>query len=383
MHTILAVDDTPENLDIIRGTLKNEYRIKIAVSGEKAIEMVRKDPPDLILLDVMMPRVDGYMVCKTLKSDPWTRKIPIIFVTALTDPKDEEKGLRLGAVDYITKPINPNIVRARVKTHLELRNTTARVEHLYKETLEGIISFVDKFLTHSQWSDLSNFHKNRTHIFAREFQIKNSWRCKIAAMLSFASVLINNPTLIEKLEDFNSLSSIEQNDILISFSKGSFLIESIPNFADIVSIIEMQSESLSEPDQSTSFTMLNEITQCAQIVRTSCYFTLMQNAGLEYHNCLDKLRAAGHHPELISHLEALVEQKTQTPAEDKNSIIDIESLTTGMVVNEDLLTSDGLKLIAKGGALTDQNIRSIAMLSKTLVIKGSLSGPGKIEVIQD
>ncbi|THB80963.1 MAG: response regulator [Desulfobacteraceae bacterium] len=120
-ETILVVDDSPENIDLLAGILKEKYTVKAALNGQKAITIAAsKNPPDLILLDVMMPDLDGYEVCRRLKQDHKTRHIPILFVTAMREIEDEAQGLSLGAVDYITKPINPSIVLARVKTHMNL-----------------------------------------------------------------------------------------------------------------------------------------------------------------------------------------------------------------------------------------------------------------------
>ena len=120
--TILVVDDTPDNLSLMSGLLKELYKVKVANNGEKAIKVVQGDsPPDLILLDIMMPGLSGYDVCKILKDDVVTRDIPIIFLTAMTGTEDEKKGLELGAVDFITKPVNPPIVLARVATQLQVK----------------------------------------------------------------------------------------------------------------------------------------------------------------------------------------------------------------------------------------------------------------------
>jgi putative two-component system response regulator len=120
--TVLVVDDTPDNLSLMSSLLKDLYKVKVANSGEKAIKIVQSDsPPDLILLDIMMPGLSGYDVCKALKEDPTTRDIPIIFLTAMTSTEDEKNGLELGAVDFITKPVNPPIVMARVATQLHVK----------------------------------------------------------------------------------------------------------------------------------------------------------------------------------------------------------------------------------------------------------------------
>jgi putative two-component system response regulator len=130
-QTILVVDDTPENIELLTEVLDPYYRTKIAINGDKALKIAFSDtPPDLILLDIMMPGISGYDVCKRLKDNPDTRGIPVIFVTAMSEVADEQKGLELGAVDYITKPISPAIVLARVKTHLALYDQTRELERM-------------------------------------------------------------------------------------------------------------------------------------------------------------------------------------------------------------------------------------------------------------
>jgi response regulator RpfG family c-di-GMP phosphodiesterase len=148
--TILVVDDTPDNLALMHNLLKWDYHVKIASNGEKALKIAASGlPPDLILLDIMMPDMDGYEVCRQLKRDPGTMDIPIIFITAKTDEEDERKGLELGAIDYITKPISPPIVMARVKNHLALRERSSREEiearhDLLKKSLERFITQLEQ-----------------------------------------------------------------------------------------------------------------------------------------------------------------------------------------------------------------------------------------------
>ncbi|MGH8699419.1 MAG: response regulator, partial [Burkholderiales bacterium] len=119
---VLIVDDTPENLTIMNGLLKDAHRTKVANNGERALKLAAAEPkPDLVLLDIMMPGMDGYEVCRRLKADAATRDIPVIFLTAKTQVEDEQRGFDVGCVDYITKPISPPIVLARVRTHLALK----------------------------------------------------------------------------------------------------------------------------------------------------------------------------------------------------------------------------------------------------------------------
>jgi putative two-component system response regulator len=121
-QTVLVVDDTAENLTLINGLLKDAYRTKVANNGERALKIAAESPPDLILLDIMMPGMDGYEVCRRLKADAKTKNVPVIFLTAKVEVEDEQKGFDVGAVDYITKPISPPIVLARVRTQLTLKS---------------------------------------------------------------------------------------------------------------------------------------------------------------------------------------------------------------------------------------------------------------------
>ncbi len=129
---ILAVDDEASNLQLLRHILQDQYRLLFAKDGPRALELARQERPQLILLDVMMPGMTGYEVCRLLKDEQATAAIPVIFVTALSDASDEVVGFEAGAVDYITKPVSPPIVRARVRTHLSL----VRVDELARTRLE-------------------------------------------------------------------------------------------------------------------------------------------------------------------------------------------------------------------------------------------------------
>ena len=132
-QVILVVDDAPANIHVAQSILKDEYRIRIATTGAKALELVKTEPrPALVLLDVEMPGMDGYEVCRQLKASAETRDIPVIFLTGKTEAADETKGFKEGAVDYIHKPFSPAVMQARVHTHLMLREAR---EQLAKQLL--------------------------------------------------------------------------------------------------------------------------------------------------------------------------------------------------------------------------------------------------------
>ncbi|QSF46728.1 response regulator [Paenibacillus tianjinensis] len=120
---ILVIDDTPDNITLLSGLLKEQYKVKVATNGEKGMQIAKAAPPDLILLDIMLPGMDGYETCRRLKEDETLREIPVIFLTAKEEVEDENKGFDSGAVDYITKPISSPVLLSRVKTHLTLKRS--------------------------------------------------------------------------------------------------------------------------------------------------------------------------------------------------------------------------------------------------------------------
>ena len=195
--TILVVDDTSDNLSLMSGLLKDQYRVKLANSGEKALKAVQGDnPPDLILLDIMMPGMSGYEVCQVLKADPATRPIPVIFLTAMTSMEDEQKGLELGAADYITKPISPPIVLARVKTQLEnkamadflrdqaafLQAEVARQTQMVRAVQDATVLAMAS-LAETRDADTGN-HIRRTQFYVRALALKLQSHPRFSAFLT-------------------------------------------------------------------------------------------------------------------------------------------------------------------------------------------------------
>ncbi|MCU7847955.1 MAG: response regulator [Candidatus Thiodiazotropha sp. (ex Lucinoma kastoroae)] len=177
---VLVADDEKGNIEILQVTLKNHYRVIVATSGEKALELAQKHEPDLILLDIMMPGMDGYEVCKRLKNDPALAMIPVIFVTAMSEVEDETKGFDLGAVDYITKPVSPHIVLRRVETHLSL---------VQAESLEALARSAIHMLGeagHFNDTDTGQ-HIWRMAAYARALAEAAGWSVEQAEMLELAA----------------------------------------------------------------------------------------------------------------------------------------------------------------------------------------------------
>lgn len=209
MQTILVVDDTKSNIDILVELL-NEYDIITSLNGQDAIQSVKDEDIDLILLDIMMPELDGFEVCKILKSDESTKNIPIIFLTAKTEKEDMEKGFKLGAVDYLTKPFYSAELKARVKTHLELRS--------YQKDLE------EKVIEESRKNRLTDqilFQKTKeAEMGELLMQISHQWK---QPLTEIGSINMHNTALIKLGED------IDKDELLTSFEKVSNILKFMSN----------------------------------------------------------------------------------------------------------------------------------------------------------
>lgn len=198
-QTILIVDDTPDNIQLLSALLRDKYKTKVALNGFKAIEIASTTPPDLILMDVMMPEMDGYETTRRLKQNQATSNIPVIFLTAKSQVEDEELGLRIGAVDYIVKPISPPIVLARVKTHLALksaqqflRDQNDYLEHLVIERTHQLVQMQDATIL--AMASLAETRDNETGNHIRRTQNY------VAAL---ARSLQNHPRFADVLTDEN------------------------------------------------------------------------------------------------------------------------------------------------------------------------------------
>ncbi len=191
--TVLIVDDTPMNISILVGLLKPFYKTVVAKDGEQALNRVFSGSvPDLILLDIMMPGIDGYEVCKRLKADPRSKHIPVIFISAMSDAVDEEKGLLLGAVDYIAKPVSPPIVLARVKTHLALsqqqRALANEVEARTQELEKSRKELIRRLGLAAEYKDNeTGLHVQRMAEYARLIAVEMGFSHKDAETLAAAA----------------------------------------------------------------------------------------------------------------------------------------------------------------------------------------------------
>ncbi len=223
MHSILVVDDVPTNISVTVDTLKYDYKVMIAIRGQHALDIAVSDhAPDLILLDIMMPEIDGLEVCRRLKSDERSREIPIIFLTAMGENEDVVRGLELGAVDYVTKPVNHEVLKARVKTHLQLRDAQKQLQRDLELVQENaaLREDVERITRH----DLKN---------------------PLSVILGYASMMADDEELGESYREsarfmeesaFTAMDMVNNSLNLYKIEQGSFQLEPMP--LDFIKVIE-------------------------------------------------------------------------------------------------------------------------------------------------
>jgi len=213
MATILVVDDVAENIDILNNLLRPRYRIKAARSGPQALQVLEKFPDiDMVLLDVMMPEMDGYEVIRRLKADPRTREIPVIFITARGEAADETLGFELGAADYITKPISPPVVKARIATHLALREQRQNLERRVEEETSKRLEQERRLMRHSRLAAMGEMMSAITHQWNQPLNV-----------ISTTSANIHFSALAGKIEEEKLFKFLDVIDASVRFMSQTML----------------------------------------------------------------------------------------------------------------------------------------------------------------
>lgn len=225
--SILVVDDTPDNIDVLKGALRDLYSVRPAINGPIALKLAEMSPqPDMILLDVMMPEMDGYEVCRRLKANEKTRNIPVIFISAKSKIEDELKGLAVGGVDYITKPISPPIVQARVKTHLALKSAREKLEAAKNKAEEATL-LKDKFVSliaHDLRSPLSSILALMEYLVRdEENPLHDPHRELVAESMN------NTRNLIQMIEEVLNIGRLKTGQITrkMAFFDPHFLVDEL------------------------------------------------------------------------------------------------------------------------------------------------------------
>ncbi len=346
--TILVVDDVKENIDVMNNILKQEYKVKAAINGRKALEIAGgEETPDLILLDIMMPEMDGYEVCRRLKTNEKTKKIPVIFVTTKSEIEDEVQGFNAGAVDYITKPVSPPIVLARVKTHLDLIASKHQVELLLSKTLMGSLKVLTDILALVSPTAFSQV--SRMKIYAREITEKlgldDIWQFELAAMLSHIGYVALPNEILEKVNRGVKLTEKEQLIFKTHPSVGFDLIVNIPRLDIVADMISKQMDSIDKNDIKGHPRDWDSAILGGQLIKLITEYDKILSSEKSAKSALTKLKnRGGDYPKVL--LIALWETQSKKP-ELIEKRVRLEDLREGMILVDDIMTSSGAVVLTK------------------------------------
>ena len=362
IETILIVDDSPENLTILSNLLKSKYKVKAASNGENAIKIVGSDsPPDLILLDIIMPGMNGYEVCKYLKKNPKTAEIPVLFTSSLSETADILKGFQAGAVDYITKPFQPEEVFARVNVHLELKRTKSEIQSFLSKTLIGSVRLLIEILTITQPQLVQQSNRIRSYaksiISKLSLDANDAWSIELATMLSHIGCISIPSEVLRKVLAGHKLIGNEVTYYMQYPALGAKLIENIPRLEKTAAIIKHQLINPAELPFSE-----NQVEYIGSVLLNMLIsFDVFINNGTEIEYAYNKVKVQlkGCPDFLLKAFRGLIDEMSE--ASEKKVLV--AELTPGMILAENAKLRDGTLLLSSGTELSDNLIDLMLRLS--------------------
>jgi response regulator RpfG family c-di-GMP phosphodiesterase len=381
--SILLIDDTPANIDIIAEILKREYQVRVVTTGELALKIANsKNPPDLVLLDIMMPGMDGYEVCRRLKAEEKTKEIPVIFLTCKGEVEDETKGLSLGAVDYITKPFEPAIVKARVKTHLALRKAEEELQDLLSQTLVGSIRVLIELLSLVKPEVFSKASRLRRYVkgITGDLAIKDAWQYELAAMLSHIGFISLHDEIINKVINGQELSDEEEKIFHKYPAVGAALVSRIPRMGTVAGMIERLQVPFSNITTGRDLLKSDPFVLGGQMLKVVNDYDQLISRGLPPDVALKQMSndKMTYEPTLLNKLKEVlnVQQSERYSLELK-----VSEMREGMILDEDIYSSSGPKvlLVAKGTEISNSRLSRLHMLEKI----GLVTRPIRVLVLEE
>jgi len=377
-QTILVVDDTPDNILILVDLLKDLFRVKVANGGARALDIAFSgEPPDLILLDVMMPEMDGYEVCRRLKADEATREIPVLFVTAMGEVQDEARGFALGAVDYITKPYSPALVLARVRTQLEQARLLAAERELLEKTLKGALAVLLEMVELAN-PDATAWHQRLSELaeqVARTLGMAEPWLVGLAAVLSRIGTLTVPEGILRKVKAKTVLNTEERKAYARVPEVGYRLLRNIPRLEAVAEMVHYAQKNFSgsgfPPDEVAG----EAIPLGGRILRVCLDFMyttqpgddLPQRAGQMLYN------TSLYDPDVVFALKKVLDAgafAAQAEAAGERQV-PLAHLDEGQVLSRSIETVEGQTLLLAGTVLGPGHLEKIA----NFAMIGAVVGP--------
>lgn len=347
MYRVLIVDDSEENLIILKNALQTEYRVSVVKDGAQALNAIGNLNPDLVLLDIQMPGIDGYETLRGIKRMKKFAETPVIFVSGATEVTDKKRGFELGAVDYITKPFDITEVKLRVRTHMELSKSREERRDLLSGTLAGTIQVLLEIMSLSNpfAYEYANTAKKLAAAVARDLGVDELWKVEVAAMLCLVGTCVNPPEKTEQIICGKNVPLEDRRQFASHPAVGSKLISKIPRLEDMAEIIKNQMEPLGEVEFDGSKTSLAGAQILGAVINYLNYTHRGQTSKGAF--TLMKQNRAQNNIEVIKSLERVV---AGGGVDDIRSC-GVADLMEGMVLAEDVLARDGTVIIKRGTAV--------------------------------
>ncbi|MGP0630828.1 response regulator [Nitrospina sp. 32_T5] len=364
---VLLVDDQPANLEVLRGTLQEEgYELAFAATGEDALGIVPELKPDLILLDVMMPGIDGFETCRRLKKSETGKGIPVVFVTARTDTPDLLAGFDAGGIDYITKPFQHEEVRARVRSHMELitlrRTLETQVHHtqeLLEQTLTGSLNIFHQVLAGFD-PNLFN-HAARLRQLVKEcgsaLGFEDTTTLEIAAMFLPLGLVTLPPDTIARYRENRSLSPVEKDMLIRVPEAGARLLEKIPHLKAISKIVRFHQKGYDGSGFPEDGPQREGLPIESRVLKLLSDFVFAELNGLEGARAVERLEEnpKQYDPFLMAKFRVFIDRQEQileqSPKVEKS--ISFEELKTGLVLADKIENKEGMILLNPGQTITE------------------------------
>jgi response regulator RpfG family c-di-GMP phosphodiesterase len=379
-QTVLVVDDTPDDVQLLVALLKGICRVRVASTGPRALEIAATtERPDLILLDVMMPGMDGYEVCRRLKRDPGTREIPVLFLTSRHELQNEARGFASGAGDYITKPFSAALVLARVRTHLERGRLLAAERELLEKTLKGSLAVILEMIAMEdpEGSGGNSRMAELSEEVARSLGMEDPWMVGLAGVLSRIGALTVPSSVLEKVKGKSILNTEERQAYNRIPEVGYRLLKHIPRMEDVAEMIFYSQKNYNgtgfPPDDRAG----EDIPLGGRILRACHDFTnsrpALENASRRLNDMF--LTSSFYDATVLMTLKKIVESGCfATPAEEAVTVErPILDLLVGQVLGRTVETADGLVLLRQGAVLTASLLEKLTNFALIGAIQGPVS----------
>jgi DNA-binding response OmpR family regulator len=357
---IMIVDDNPANLKLLDEILRQRaYEVRSFPRGRLALAAAERDPPDLILLDVTMPEMDGYEVCELLKSNAALSGVPVIFVSALNATEDKIRGFQSGGVDYISKPFQFEEVHARVETHLKLRRAQLSEHELLEKTLTGAVGTLWELvqLTSPALASRSRALQDIVHWITRRIEIKDSWQYELAARLCLLGCLSLPEEVFEKGYGGQNLTPEEDQMFRAHPESAARLLSNIPRLEAVAEMIRRQQRPEEEP------CVPEEARKGSQMLHLALQLDRRVYIGTAFGSALDQSRSSGR---FDSRMLVALDSYSPPQADYVVRRLPIRELRAAMILEEDVSSTDGkFLLFKKGTVLTETWIERLRNFAKT------------------